>query len=101
MAIGNINITARLYFTNIILYIRVLIIGAFFLLMPFIISSMLAYFTIVSVKIFFLIIFLIISIVLFILIVYLNSVVEIFVLALWYEAYLACKEEEKTNALSK
>ncbi len=99
MAIGNINITARLYFTNIILYIRVLIIGAFFLLMPFIISSMLAYFTIVSVKIFFLIIFLIISIVLFILIVYLNSVVEIFVLALWYEAYLACKEEEKTNAL--
>lgn len=94
MAIGNINITARLYFTNILLYIRILFIGALFLLMPFIISSLLAYFTIISVKIFFLIIFLIISTVLFIFIVYLNSVLEIFILAVWYEAYLECKNEE-------
>lgn len=100
MAIWNIGITSKLYFTNILLYIRILIIGAFLLLMPFIISSMLAYFTIISVKIFFLIIFLIISIILFIFIVYLNSVVEIFILALWYEAYLACKEEEKIHSLS-
>lgn len=94
MAIGNINITARLYFTNILLYIRVLFIGALFLLMPFIISSLLAYFTIISVKIFFLVIFSIISIILFIFIVYLNSVLEIFILAVWYQAYLECKNEE-------
>ena len=93
MAVGNINITARLYFTNLLLYLRVLFIGALFLLMPFIISSTLAYFTIISVKIIFLVIFSLISIILFVFIVYLNSVLEIFILAVWYEAYLACKEE--------
>lgn len=95
MAVGNINITARLYFTNILLYLRVIIIGAFFLFMPFVISSALAFFTTQSVQIFFLVIFLSISVLLFIFIVYLNSVLEIFILALWYEAYLACKDEEK------
>lgn len=95
LAVGNINITARLYFTNILLYFRVILIGAFFLFMPFVISSALAFFTSQWLQIFFLIFFLIISILLFIFIVYLNSVLEIFILALWYEAYLACKDEEK------
>lgn len=97
LAVRNIGITTQLYFTNILLYFRVLIIGAIFLLMPFLISSVLAYFTIVGVKIFFLVIFIVIATVLFVFIVYLNSVLEIFVLGVWYEAYLACKEEENFN----
>lgn len=99
LAVGNIGITAKLYFTNILLYMRVLLIGALFLFMPFLLSSILAYFTIMSVKIIFVVIFLIISTILFIFIVYLNSVLEIFILAVWYEAYLACKEEQKSSGL--
>lgn len=94
LTVRNINITARLYFTNILLYLRTLFVGGIFLLMPFLITGALAYFTIASVKFAFMIIFLVIAIVLFIIIAHLNSTLEIFILALWYEAYLACKQEE-------
>ena len=93
MALGNISITARLYFTNILLYFRIVLIGGLFLVMPFLISSALAYFSAEWIKIIFLVIFSIISTIFFIFIAYLNSVLEIFILALWYEAYIACKEE--------
>lgn len=99
MAVGNIGITARLYFTNVLLYLRVILFGILFLVMPFAISALLTFFTAATLKIIFLIIFALITTVLFIFIAYLNSVLEIFILALWYEAYLACKEEEK--ALNK
>lgn len=99
MAVRNINITAKLYFTNILLYLRILIIGGIFLLMPFVISSVVAYFTAVGVQLFFLVIFGIIAMIFFIFIVHLNSTLEIFILAVWYEAYLACKEEEKNSEI--
>ncbi len=95
MAVRNIGITARLYFTNLLLYLRIVLIGGFFLLVPFIISSALAYFTVTTVQFFFLWIFLPILVVLFVFIVHLNSTLEIFIMALWYEAYQACKKEDE------
>lgn len=94
LAIRNITITTKLYFTNILLYLRIIFIGALFFFMPFIISSLLAYFTAITVKIIFLVIFGIIATIFFIFIVHLNSTLEIFILALWYEAYIYCKEEK-------
>jgi hypothetical protein len=92
----NIGITGKLYFTMILLYFRTIIVAVIFLVIPFLISSFLAFLpTIVGLKLFFLIVFLLISIVLFIFIVHLNSTLEIFIEATWYEAYMLCKEEEK------
>lgn len=81
----------------ILLYLRTIIIALIFLVIPFLISSFLAFLPIPGLKLFFLIVFLIISIILFIFIVHLNSTLEIFIEATWYEAYMACKEEEKSN----
>lgn len=98
MAMRNIGITGKLYFTMILLYFRTIIVAIIFLVIPFLISSFLAFLpTILGIKLFFLVIFLIISIVLFIFIVHLNSTLEIFIEATWYEAYRLCKAEEKTN----
>ncbi len=102
LALRNIGITGRLYFTMILLYLRTIIIAIIFLVIPFLISSFLAFLpTIIGLKLFFLIIFLIISIVLFIFIVHLNSTLEIFIGATWYEAYMVCKDEEKTTGHSE
>lgn len=98
MAMRNIGITGKLYFTMILLYFRTIIVAVIFLVIPFLISSFLAFLpTIIGIKLFFLIIFLIISIVLFIFIVHLNSTLEIFVEATWYEAYLLCKAEDAST----
>lgn len=98
LAMRNISITGKLYFTMILLYFRTIIVAVIFLVIPFLISSFLAFLpTIIGIKLFFLIVFLIISIVLFIFIVHLNSTLEIFVEATWYEAYMLCKEEEKKD----
>ncbi len=95
LAMRNIGITGRLYFTMILLYLRTIVVAIIFLVIPFLISSFLAFLpTIIALKIFFLIIFLIISIILFIFIVHLNSTLEIFIEATWYEAYMTCKEDE-------
>jgi hypothetical protein len=102
LAMRNIWITGRLYFTMILLYLRTILVGIIFLVIPFLISSFLAFLpTIIGLKLFFLIIFLIISIVLFIFIAHLNSTLEIFIEATWYEAYMVCKEEEKQNGHGK
>ena len=94
LAVRHINITGRLYFTMILLYLRTIIIGLIFLWLPFVISSIIAFFTILTVKYIFLGIFALVSIVLFIFIVHLNSTLEIFVEATWYEAYQLCKKED-------
>lgn len=94
MALRHIAITGRLYFTMILLYFRTIFVALLFLVIPFVISGIIAFFTIISVKIFFLIIFSIISLVFFIFIVHLNSTLEIFVEATWYEAYILCKKED-------
>jgi hypothetical protein len=92
MAVRHIGITGQLYFTMILLYLRTIIVAVIFLVLPFVISSVVAFFTIMSVKLILLTIFCIISIVLFIFIVHLNSTLEIFVEATWYEAYMLCKK---------
>ncbi len=97
LAMRNISITGSLYFTMILLYLRTIIIAIIFLVIPFMISSFLAFLPILGLKLFFLVVFLIVSIVLFIFIVHLNSTLEIFVEATWYEAYMLCKTEEKAN----
>ena len=66
----------------------------FFLVLPFLISTIIALFTIVEVRVILLSIFGIISLGFFLVIVHLNSTLEIFIEATWYEAYQACKKED-------
>jgi hypothetical protein len=95
MALRHINITGRLYFTMILLYLRTILVAVIFLGIPFIVSSILALFTPFPViQTIFLVIFSVVSLVLFIFIVHLNSTLEIFVEATWYEAYMLCKTED-------
>ncbi len=98
LAMRNINITGKLYFTMIILYLRTIIVAIIFLVIPFMISSFLAFVPIPGLKLFFLVVFIIVSIILFIFIVHLNSTLEIFIEATWYEAYILCKKEETENS---
>lgn len=95
MAMNHINITSKIFFTNILLYLRTLFVGTIFLFLPFIATSIIAYFNIIELKIIFLLIFSLISVLLFIFIVHLNSSLEIFILAIWYEAYRECAQEQK------
>ena len=98
LAMRNIWITGKLYFTMILLYFRTIFVAIIFLVIPFLISSFLAFLpTIFELKLFFLVIFLVISIVLFIFIAHLNSTLEIFVEATWYGAYILCKESERSE----
>jgi hypothetical protein len=78
----------------ILLYLRTIIVALIFLVLPFIASSVVTFFTLLSVKFIFLGIFGCISLVLFICIAHLNSTLEIFVEATWYEAYRLCKKED-------
>lgn len=94
MAFRNIGITTRLYFTNFLLYFRVILVGWAFLLLPFVIVTGLTFFTVAFAKITFLIVLGIVSVILFIFITHLNSTLEIFVYALWHEAYITCKEND-------
>jgi hypothetical protein len=54
MAVRHIGITLQLYYTMILLYLRTIIVALFFLVLPFIISAVITFFTIMSVKFFFL-----------------------------------------------
>ncbi len=95
LAVRHIHITGRLYFTMILLYLRTIIVAVIFLVLPFFVSSVIALFTLLSIKMFFLGVFGIVSFIFFIFIVHLNSTLEIFVEATWYEAYMLCKKEDK------
>lgn len=94
MAVRHIGITGKLYFTMILLYLRTFLVALIFLVLPFIISSVVTFFTLVGVQIILVSIFAIISIVLFIFIAHLNSTLEIFIEATWYGAYRMCQEED-------
>jgi hypothetical protein len=94
MAVRHIGITMQLYYTMILLYLRTIIVGIIFLLLPFIISSIVTWFTIVSVQMILLIVFGVLSLIFFVFIVHLNSTLEIFIEATWYEAYQLCKKED-------
>lgn len=94
MAVTHISVTMRLYYTMILVYLRTIIVALFFLGIPFVISGIITFFTILSVKLFFLAIFGIITLVFFIFITHLNSTLEIFVEATWYEAYSMNKKED-------
>lgn len=93
----NIGITTQLYFTMILLYLRTILVAIFFLVLPFVASGIVAFFTLMSVKLFLLSIFGVVSLVFFIVIVHLNSTLEIFIEATWYEAYQLCKKEDAEN----
>lgn len=54
MAVRHIGITMQLYYTMILLYLRTILVALFFLVLPFIISAVITFFTIMSVKLFFL-----------------------------------------------
>ena len=95
MAVRHIGITMQLYYTMILLYLRTIVVAIIFLVLPFAISSIVTFFTIMGVQIVLLIIFGMLSLVLFIFIVHLNSTLEIFVEATWYEAYQLCKKEDR------
>lgn len=95
MAVRHIGITLHLYYTMILLYLRTIIVAIFFLVLPFLISTIITFFTIAEVQIILLSIFGIISLGFFLVIVHLNSTLEIFIEATWYEAYQACKKEDK------
>ena len=97
MAVRHITITMQLYYTMILLYLRTILVGILFLVLPFIASGIIAFFTLMSVKLFFLSIFGIVSLIFFIVIVHLNSTLEIFIEATWYEAYQLCKKEDAEN----
>ena len=54
LAVRHINITGKLYFTMILLYLRTILVAAIFLVIPFAISAIITFFTIITVKIIFL-----------------------------------------------
>ena len=78
----------------ILLYFRTLIVALIFLVLPFVVSSIITFFTVAAVQLSLLIIFGVLSVILFIFIVHLNSTLEIFIEATWYEAYGLCKKED-------
>ncbi len=94
MAIRHIGITAHLYYTMILLYLRTIVVALFFLVLPFLASSIIAFFSVMGLKLFFLTIFGILALLFFLVIVHLNSTLEIFIEATWYEAYMWCKKED-------
>jgi hypothetical protein len=94
MAVRHIGITLQLYYTMILLYLRTIVVGLIFLVLPFLISSIVTFFTLVEVQMLLLGIFGVLSFILFVFIVHLNSTLEIFVEATWYEAYQLCKLED-------
>ena len=95
MAVRHIGITLQLYYTMILLYLRTILVALIFLILPFVISAIITFFTIVEVRTILLTIFSLISLAFFLVIVHLNSTLEIFVEATWYEAYMLCKKEDR------
>ncbi len=94
MAVRHIGITMHLYYTMILLYLRTILVALFFLILPFLISTVITFFTIMEVSVVLLSIFAVISLLFFLVIVHLNSTLEIFIEATWYEAYQACKKKD-------
>ncbi len=87
MALDNLEVTFRLYFTLLLVYVRTILTVIAFIVFPLAISAVLTYVTVAFVKI--IAIGLISVMVLFFLgfVSHLNSVLEIFVEALWYRAW--------------
>ena len=57
MAVRHIGITIQLYYTMILLYLRTIIVAIIFLVLPFAISSIVTFFTIIGVQVVLLTIF--------------------------------------------
>lgn len=88
MALDNLRITAKLYLTLLLVYVRTLLTVLVFILLPFVLSAIFTYVTIASIKILFLIILILLLVGFIVFISHLNSVLEIFVETLWYRAYI-------------
>jgi hypothetical protein len=100
MSLKNIETTFGLYFTLLLVYLRTIIIAAIFIGLPFVVSSMLTYFSTYELKMLFIVVISVIGCIFFIFIAYLNNVLEIFVEATWYEAYMKNKKSE-THAIEE
>lgn len=87
MALDNLEVTFRLYFTLLLVYVRTILTVIAFIVFPLVISAILTYVTVAFVQI--IAITLIAGVVLFFLgfVSHINSVLEIFVEALWYRAW--------------
>ncbi len=94
MAIHNIEVTFHLYFTLLLVYLRTIVLALIFIILPFIVSGILAVITILGIKIAFLVITAVFVFLLLIFMSHLNSVLEIFVNSIWYQAY---KENKKLD----
>lgn len=87
MALDNLGVTFRLYYTLVLVYVRTLLTVAAFIVFPFAISAILTYVTIAAVKF---VAFAVIGIMIVAFlgfVSHVNSVLEIFVEALWYRAF--------------
>lgn len=98
MTLNNMDVTWRIYYTLLLVYVRLFLTVVMFTVFPIILSAIFAYITSqfflvlwVSLVAFFFLIFII-------LISHVNSVLEIFVEALWYNAYV---ENMKTFEMPK
>ncbi len=101
MAIDNLGVTFRLYFTLVLVYVRTLLTVAAFIVFPFVISAIFTYVTIAAVKI---LAFAVIGamIVTFLgFVAHVNSVLEIFVEALWYRAFVEHSKEGGNGAVGE
>ena len=87
MAIENIEITFRLYFTLLLVYVRTLLTVIALIIFPFIISGILTYITIGFLQTLFIGIAVMLIVAFLLFVSHLNSVLEIFVEALWYHAF--------------
>lgn len=87
MALDNIEVTFRLYFTLLLVYVRTILTVIAFIVFPFVISAILTYVSIAFVKT--VAILAVGAILLFFLVFvsHLNSVLEIFVESLWFRAW--------------
>jgi hypothetical protein len=87
MALDNLEVTFRLYFTLLLVYVRTILTVIAFIVFPLAISAILTYVTVAFVKI--VAVSLVTGMVLFFLgfVSHLNSVLEIFVESLWYRAW--------------
>ena len=88
MALNHINITIRLYFTLLLVYLRTIVIALIFIFLPFVLSAGLAFITATVLQVIFVISLTVVTVLFLIFITHFSSVLDIFVEGMWYEAYM-------------
>lgn len=101
MALNHINITIRLYFTLLLVYLRTVVIALIFIFLPFILSAGLAFITATVLQVLFIVCLTIVTLLFLIFITHFSSVLDIFVEGMWYEAYMRNLEIDADPQWSK